>query len=146
MKLRHSFHSATASSPCGWLVAGWVIVCVLCVGLSAPARVHAQTPPVSVAHGQMIFETRCVACHSLDSNRIGPALGTVVGRLAGKAPDFAYSKALAAAQHRWTRDKLLAWLTNPEAVVPGQGMGYQVENAQDRQDVVAYLASLSQPK
>jgi cytochrome c len=72
-------------------------------------------------------------------------LGTVYGRVAGKAPDFSYSKALAAAQHRWTRDKLLAWLANPEALVPGQGMGYQVPSTPDREDLVAYLASLAQP-
>ena len=47
------------------------------------ASAHAQTG--SPAKGQMIFESRCVACHSLDANRVGPALGTVVGRVAGKA-------------------------------------------------------------
>lgn len=97
----------------------------------------------SAARGKMIFESRCVACHSLDSHRVGPALGTVFGRKAGKTPEFAYSKALRAASHVWDRDKLLAWLTNPEAVVPGQAMGYQVETAGDRLDVVTYLASLS---
>lgn len=97
----------------------------------------------SAARGKTIFESRCVACHSLDSHRVGPALGTVFGRRAGKAPEFAYSRALRAASHVWDRDKLLAWLTNPEAVVPGQAMGYQVETAGDRLDVVSYLASLS---
>jgi cytochrome c len=104
------------------------------------ASAHAQTG--SPAKGQMIFESRCVACHSLDANRVGPALGTVVGRVAGKAPDYFYSQALGAATHVWSRDKLLAWLTNPESVVPGQAMGYRVEMPEDRQDVVAYLASL----
>ena len=104
------------------------------------ASAHAQTG--SPAKGQMIFESRCVACHSLDANRVGPALGTVVGRVAGKAPDYFYSPALGAATHVWSRDKLLAWLTNPESVVPGQAMGYRVEMPEDRQDVVAYLASL----
>jgi len=104
------------------------------------ASAHAQTG--SPAKGQMIFESRCVACHSLDANRVGPALGTVVGRVAGKAPDYFYSPALGAATHVWSRDKLLAWLTNPESLVPGQAMGYRVDMPEDRQDVVAYLASL----
>jgi cytochrome c len=111
----------------------------LSFALAAPAFAQDGVP----ARGQMIFESRCVACHSLDANRVGPALGTVFGRVAGKAPDYFYSKALGAATHVWTRDKLQAWLTNPEALVPGQGMGYSVEKAEDRQDVVAYLASLS---
>jgi len=72
------------------------------------ASAHAQTG--SPAKGQVIFESRCVACHSLDANRVGPALGTVVGRVAGKAPDYFYSQALGAATHVWNRDKLLAWL------------------------------------
>lgn len=110
------------------------------LSLALVAGAHAQTG--SAAKGQMIFESRCVACHSLDANRVGPALGTVVGRVAGKAPDYFYSQALGAATHVWSRDKLLAWLTNPESVVPGQAMGYRVEMPEDRQDVVAYLASL----
>ena len=104
------------------------------------ASAHAQTG--SPAKGQMIFESRCVACHSLDANRVGPALGTVVGRVAGKAPDYLYSPALGAATHVWSRDKLLAWLTNPEMLIPGQRMGYAMDNAQDRDDVVAYLSTL----
>ena len=110
------------------------------LSLALVAGAHAQTG--SAAKGQMIFESRCVACHSLDVNRVGPALGTVVGRVAGKAPDYFYSQALSGATHVWDRDKLLAWLTNPESVVPGQAMGYRVEMPEDRQDVVAYLASL----
>jgi len=38
-----------------------------------------------------------------------------------------------------------AWLTNPEEVVPGQEMNYYLTEAQDREDVVAYLASVSKP-
>ena len=111
----------------------------LLLALTMPAC--AQTG--SAANGQVIFESRCVACHSLDANRVGPALGTVFGRVAGKAPGFDYSTALASASHVWRYEKLLAWLENPEFVVPGQSMGYRVELPRDRLDVVAYLASLS---
>jgi cytochrome c len=114
---------------------------LLALSAMLPEPSHAQEAG-SAARGKMIFESRCVACHSLDSHRVGPALGTVFGRKAGKAPEFSYSQALRAASHVWDRDKLLAWLTNPEAVVPGQAMGYQVETAGDRLDVVNYLASL----
>ena len=114
-----------------------------CAGLSAVLLTPVLAQTGSVVNGQMIFESRCVACHSLDTNRVGPALGDVFGRMAGKAPDFEYSKALAAASHVWGRDKLLAWLENPESVVPGQAMGYRVDMRNDRLDVVAYLASLA---
>ena len=108
---------------------------VLCSGA------HAQ----SVARGQALFESRCVACHSLDANRVGPALRGVVGRTAGKANGYFYSEAMAAATHVWDEPKIKAWLTNPEDVVPGQDMNYRVDIPQDREDVVAYLASVSPP-
>lgn len=98
-------------------------------------------PAQSVARGQSLFESRCVACHSLETHRVGPALGQVVGRRAGTASDFAYSPALTAATHVWSRPMLLAWLTDPEALVPGQAMGYRVDSATDREDLVAYLLS-----
>lgn len=112
-------------------------------GLLLALAMSAEAQTGSVANGQAIFESRCVACHSLESHRVGPGLGTVFGRVAGKASGFDYSSALASATHVWRQEKLLAWLEDPEAVVPGQGMGYRVEQAVDRLDVVAYLASLS---
>lgn len=117
------------------------LAALLVASLLFPAAAQAQ----SVARGQMLFESRCIACHSLDENRVGPALRGVVGRRAGTAPDYAYSSALAAANHTWDRAKITAWLTNPEDVVPGQAMNYRLDLPQDRDDVVAYLASLKAP-
>ncbi len=97
----------------------------------------------SVARGQTLFESRCVACHSLDANRVGPALRGVLGRTAGKAPDYFYSQAMSSATHVWDESKLKAWLTDPENVVPGQAMNYRLDIAEDRDDVVAYLATVS---
>ena len=119
--------------------------------LPAAAQPLTTTPSVEtgaaagagVARGQALFESRCVACHSLDANRVGPALRSVVGRTAGKAPGYFYSEAMAAATHTWSREKLKAWLTNPENVVLGQEMNYRLDLPQDRDDVVAYLASLT---
>ena len=96
----------------------------------------------SIKRGQVLFETHCVTCHALDTNRAGPALRGVVGRPAGKAPEFFYSEALESATHVWDKAKLKAWLTNPESVVPGQEMNFHLDAARDREDVVAYLASL----
>lgn len=43
----------------------------------------------------------------------------------------------------WTAQNLDRWLANPEALVPGQGMGFRVEDAMDRADLIAYLSTLS---
>lgn len=110
----------------------WVALLV-----GSPLAAQAQ----SAVRGQALFESRCTACHSLDTHRVGPALQNVVGRKAGKAKDYDYSPALTGATLRWDRAMLLAWLTDPEKVVPGQGMGYRVENAVDREDLVAFLSS-----
>ena len=99
----------------------------------------------SVARGQALFESRCVACHSLDDNRVGPALRGVLGRAAGKASGYSYTQAMAGATHVWDTPQLKAWLTNPETVVPGQGMYYRLDISQDRDDVVAYLVAMSAP-
>ena len=66
----------------------------------------------------------------------------MVGRRAGALKDFDYSPALRASKILWTRATLKAWLTDPEALIPGQAMDYQLDDAQDREDVVAYLATL----
>jgi cytochrome c len=107
------------------------------------AAAHGQAADGDPVRGRQLFESRCVGCHSLDQNRVGPALGTVVGRVAGKQPEFAYSAALTRATHVWTPEKLQAWLTNPEALLPGQAMGYRLSQEADRRDVVGFLQSLA---
>jgi cytochrome c len=116
--------------------------CVLALVLGAAATL-AQAQGADAVKGRQLFESRCVGCHSLDAHRVGPALGTVFGRSAGQQPDFAYSPALQRATHVWTTDKLLSWLADPEALLPGQAMGYSLSQAQDRRDVVAFLSSLA---
>ena len=131
-----TFHSKAALWALAWL---WSLL-ALCTPVSA--QQNAQLSAQSVRRGQVVFETICVACHALDSHRAGPALRGVVGRVAGKAPDFFYSEAMESATHVWDRAKLKAWLTNPENLVPGQEMNFHLDSARDRDDVVAYLASL----
>lgn len=118
-----------------------VTLVALSLTMAGMTAAHAQTG--SVPQGKQMFESRCIGCHSLDAHRVGPALGSVFGRAAGKAEGFDYSAALKAATHVWDAPRLKAWLTNPEALVPGQGMGYRVDLPADRNDLVAYLASLS---
>jgi cytochrome c len=66
----------------------------------------------------------------------------VLGRRAGTTPGFAYSDALRGSTLVWRRETLQAWLKDPEALIPGQQMGFQVEEVQDRLDLVAYLSTL----
>lgn len=94
------------------------------------------------ARGKVLYESRCVACHSVDAHRVGPAHAGVFGRVAGTAAGYDYSPALAKSNLRWSTASLEAWLADPEKLVPGQKMGYAVPLPQDRADLVAYLATL----
>ena len=102
----------------------------------------ASTEAGSSVKGKEVYTTRCSACHSIEANRIGPMHLGVVGRKAGSAVGYRYSEALRKSKIVWSHDTLVAWLTEPEALIPGQRMGYSVDSTQDREDLVAYLATL----
>jgi cytochrome c len=112
---------------------------------AAPTPAAAPAAAASLSgdphRGASLYETRCGACHSLDANRIGPRHRGVVGRRAGTVPGFAYSPALKASGLVWTKANLDRWLTAPASLVKGTAMGFRMPAAQDRADVIAYLAS-----
>jgi len=89
--------------------------------------------------GQQLYESRCIGCHSIEDNRAGPAHKGVFGRKAGMAKGFDYSPALKASKLIWNERTLDRWLTNPEATIPGQKMGFSVPDALDRADIIEYL-------
>jgi cytochrome c len=89
--------------------------------------------------GRELYESRCIGCHSLDANRIGPKHRGVFGRKAGSVEDFSYSPAVRSSSVVWNDDTLPRWLTNPQDVIPGQRMNFRVSQPQDRADIVAYL-------
>ncbi len=93
--------------------------------------------------GQAIYQARCTACHALEFNGVGPAHKGVFGRRIGQAPGYAYSPPLKAATGIWTADNLDRWLSDPEKFLPGQRMGFSVEEAQDRANVIEYLKRIS---
>ena len=92
--------------------------------------------------GRELYEARCGACHSIDADRVGPRHFGVVGRRAGAVTTYDYSPALRASTIIWTATTLDSWLANPESMIPGQRMGYRVDDARDRADLIEYLSSL----
>ena len=107
---------------------------------AAPAATAADA-----AHGEEIYNSRCIACHSPDANRVGPKHRGVVGRTAGTVPDFNYSKAVKSSGVVWSEETLDKWLTNPQAFIPGQRMNFKVTDPADRADLIAYLKTLKLP-
>ncbi len=95
------------------------------------------------AKGASIF-IKCKMCHSDVEGKdlLGPTLFGVVGRTAGTKAGYSYSAGVKALGYPWDEAKLDAWLTNPKAVVAGTKMTFAgLPNAQDRADVIAYLAT-----
>lgn len=113
--------------------------------LSAAALWLAATPASAgdAAHGEEIYNSRCIACHSPDANRVGPRHRGVVGRTAGSLADFNYSKAVRNSGVVWDEQTLDKWLTNPQAFIPGQRMNFKVADPTDRADIIAYLKTLT---
>jgi len=118
-----------------------VFVAVAFAIASIPLGAHAEGPAGDTVRGRELYETRCIACHSIDADRVGPHHRGLLGRRAGSVAGFDYSPALHGAQFNWDAAMLDRWLANPEATVPGQRMNYQVPDARDRADLIAYLAT-----
>lgn len=114
------------------------LVLAICAVLLAPEAATAADP----ARGAEIYNSRCIACHAPDANRVGPKHRGVVGRAAGSVPGFAYSKALKGAGLTWDEATLDRWLADPETFLPGQRMNFRVADPADRADLIAYLQSL----
>jgi cytochrome c len=91
------------------------------------------------ARGRQLYESRCIGCHSVDANRVGPAHKGVFGRKAGSVKDYEYSDALKEAKVIWSAETLDRWLANPEKLIPGQKMGVAVPDPNDRADLIEYL-------
>ena len=108
----------------------------------APPREWVSPAAGDVQRGAALYQARCTACHNVDSNKIGPAHRGVMGRRVGSLPGYKYSDEVGRSRLRWTPQTLNVWLEDPEDLVPGQRMGFQVENAQERADLIAYLATL----
>lgn len=95
--------------------------------------------------GAELYPRRCGACHSVDRDRVGPKHRGIVGRTAGTVPDYRYSRSLRQSEIVWNVETLDRWLSNPEAFIPGQKMGFRLSNAGERRDIIAYLRTLREP-
>lgn len=123
-----------------WVVSGLVVA----VGGSAYAI--AATPRSGDAtRGALTYAASCGSCHSLDSNRVGPAHRRVYGSKAGSAPGYGYSMAVKKSRIIWDAATLDRWLENPRAVIPGTKMAYRLADEQKRADIIAYLRRESAP-
>ena len=112
---------------------------VILAAASVFAAIAPDKPVGDPVRGKTVYQG-CTGCHSLDEDDIGPRHRGVVGRAAGSVPGYIYSPGLKNSHIVWDRDTLDRWLTNPQALVPGAKMFFALPDAQDRTDVIAFLA------
>jgi cytochrome c len=107
------------------------------------AAAHAAGDP---ARGADLFRQNCSLCHSTEpgQNLVGPTLFSVVGRPAASIANFPYSAAMKNSGIRWTTKQLMVYLKAPRQYLPGVKMMFAgLPDPQDRENVVAFLATLS---
>jgi cytochrome c len=112
---------------------------VLALGATGPAAAASDA-----VRGEQIY-VRCLACHALTFDRVGPRHCGLLGRRAGSVPGFDYSPAMKNSKITWTEKTLDRFLTSPLAMVPGSTMTYDgVTDPKDRSDLIAYLKQVNQ--
>jgi cytochrome c len=125
----------------------WQSAAVL-FGVLIAGGVCAVTPPAiaatgDAAAGEKVF-SRCAVCHSNEAgvNKVGPSLDGVVGRKSGTEPGYSYSPAMKSAGLTWDPATIDKFLQGPSSLVHGTKMFLSVPSETDRQNVIAYLATL----
>lgn len=120
-------------------------VCTALLG-AAIASAQMSLPAANPHDGATLFKQQCATCHTTnlsDPVRQGPSLYKIIGRTAGKADGFHYSDGFAKADFVWDDARLDAWLTNPQAVIPGAVMAYRQAKPATRAAIIAYLKELN---
>ena len=94
------------------------------------------------SEGAKIFK-KCAACHSIaegGANKIGPALWGVLGKKAGSASNYKYSKAMVEHGKPWSFEEMNGFLIKPKDWVKGTKMSFAgLKNEKDRASVILYM-------
>jgi cytochrome c len=125
-----------------------VVGLVFCSAISTVDVASAQMPLPSARSldGAGLFKQQCAACHATslsDPPRQGPPLIRIIGQQAGRVDGFQYSAGLAQAGLTWDENTLDAWLTNPQAVIPGAIMAYRQSKLETRAAIITYLREVN---
>ncbi len=116
-------------------------ICLLAMVVASPLvpLSRALAADGDAARGETIYQ-RCLACHALENNRVGPKHCGLFGRKAGTAKGYQYSAAMKKYGVTWDDATIDHFIENPMKVVPGTKMGYAgVKDPQERADLIAYL-------
>ena len=112
-------------------------VLALCAAAPAGAAPDAR-------RGEQLY-SRCLACHALAYDRVGPRHCGLFGRLAGSVSGYEYSAAMKKSKITWDENTLDRFLAKPLAMVPRSTMTYDgMPDPKERADLIAYLKRANQ--
>lgn len=112
----------------------------LALGALSAATAFAQG---DAGKGKDVFQDQCSGCHVLTGQGFtAPPLAGVYGRKAGTA-SFDYSDAMKKSAIVWDDASLSSFLSDPDKMVPGTAMMFSLSDAQQRDDVIAFLRTQS---
>ncbi len=123
----------------------------LILGLALAVSAGQALASGDAGKGEKVFK-KCKACHSLKAgkNKVGPSLAGIVGRKAGSASKYKYSKGMKAAAAKgltWDEESLEKYIANPtnylrdylgDKKAKGK-MSFKLKKDGDRDNVVAFL-------
>lgn len=115
--------------------------------LAAAAALLTPNMVAAQPDGRLLVEQNCGTCHTLrkgQGSADAPNLHGMIGRQAGTAPGYRYSRAFMAAfrGRRWTPELMDAWIADSQAVAPNSGMVSFHQNSKERSSIVKYLTTL----
>lgn len=116
----------------------WSVLPAVALAYVAPAATAGAAPG-----GEEIY-ARCLACHALAYDRVGPRHCGVFGRRAGSVPGYDYSDAMRKSGIVWNAATLDRFLAAPTQVVPGTTMGYAgIPDPAERAALIEWLRDAS---
>ena len=122
------------------MIKGGVLAIISSLGCAMLVQGCAPVPPQGdPVRGEVVY-AQYIACHSPARHRTGPKLCGLVGRKAGTAKGYEYSKAMLQAGVVWSAQTLDEFLYAPLVFIPGTSMGIAgIKKDADRRDLIAYL-------
>lgn len=114
------------------------VIISVCVALSSFASVEGSE------RGKEVFRAKCIGCHAISCNRVGPKLEGIIGRRAGSLNDFeGYTAEMKSAGFVWSKKKLDEFLADPNGTLPGTLMASagQLDGHDDRRHLIDFLGS-----
>lgn len=131
-------------------------VTILTSFIFALSTTHGFTADSAIGEG--IFKKKCASCHMVGPEAkasVGPALNNIVGHPVASIEGYKYSKSLKEMAENgavWSEEELDKWLIDQKKYVrttlddkkAKSKMNFKLKNEDERADIIAYLASLTE--